>query len=93
MARGEAGPEAARAVEGALARMREHVDWRALAEALGRLAAEERDPAARRAGLALDAVDEQALSLAGRAVADDKARALLEALAEAAGGGEASGGE
>ncbi len=91
MARGEAGPEAARAVEGALARMREHVDWRALAEALGRLAAGERDPAARRAGLALDAVDEQALSLAEQAVVDEEARALLEALAEAAESGEASG--
>jgi hypothetical protein len=71
--------------------MREQADWRALAEALGRLAAGERDPAALRRGLALDAVDEQALSLAERAAVDEEARALLAALARAAAAEEASG--
>ncbi|HXF69903.1 MAG TPA: tetratricopeptide repeat protein [Thermoflexus sp.] len=84
VARGEADPEVAQAVEGALAQMREHLDWRALAEALGRLLAGEREPAALRQGLALDAVDEQALLLVERAVADERALALLVALARAA---------
>ncbi len=56
----------------------------------GAAGARERDPRRVRAGLALDAVDEQALSLAEQAVVDEEA-ALLEALAEAAESGEASG--
>ncbi|MBC7227698.1 MAG: hypothetical protein H5T61_10765 [Thermoflexales bacterium] len=88
LARGEAGPEVAQAVEGALAGMRRQEEWSALAEALGRLAAGERDPQALRRGLALDAVDEQVLALAERAVADEQALALLVALVRAAGGAD-----
>jgi len=81
VAQGAAGPEVAGAVEGALAGMRQREEWRALAEALGRLLTGERDPLALRRGLALDAVDEQALALAERAAAGDKdALALLAAL-------------
>ncbi|MBC7227401.1 MAG: hypothetical protein H5T61_09215 [Thermoflexales bacterium] len=69
------------AVEGALVELREREEWRALAEALGRLAAGERDPQALRRGLALDAVDEQALALAERAVTDVQALEMLAALA------------
>ncbi|MCX7855524.1 MAG: hypothetical protein N2556_06080, partial [Anaerolineae bacterium] len=81
-----ADPEVARRVGEALARMRERAEWRALAEALERLAAGEREPEALRRGLALDEVDEQALALAEQALKDEQVRALLAALAEAATG-------
>jgi tetratricopeptide (TPR) repeat protein len=81
MAQGAAGPEVAGAVEEALAGMRQQEEWRALAEALGRLLAGERDPQALRRGLALDEVDERALALAEGAVAgDERALVLLAAL-------------
>jgi hypothetical protein len=88
IARGAAGPEAAQEVEEALAAMRRQEEWRALAAALGRLLAGERDPQALRRGLALDAIDEQALTLVEWAVADEEAWALLGRLAEEAGGAE-----
>jgi hypothetical protein len=62
--------------------------WQGLAEALGRLLTGERDPQALRRGLALDAIDEQALALAEGAVADEEMRALLGRLASEAGGAE-----
>ena len=81
MAQGAAGPEVAGAVEEALAGMRQQEERRALAEALGRLLAGERDPQALRRGLALDEVDERALALAEGAVAgDERALVLLAAL-------------
>ncbi|MDW7990985.1 MAG: hypothetical protein RMK65_02360 [Anaerolineae bacterium] len=96
LARGEVGPEVARLVESALAQMGEHAERRALMEALKRLAAGERNPQALRQGLALDEVDEQALSLAERVVMDERAQALLAAMMhalvaalESAGGGAA----
>jgi len=52
--------------------MRRQEEWRALAEALGRLLAGEGDPQALRRGLALDEVDEGALALAEGAVAGDE---------------------
>ena len=61
-----------------------------LAEALRRLRAGERDPQALRRGLALDAIDEQALTLVEGAVADGELWALLERLAEEARGAESS---
>jgi|GEM_PF-1795019 len=88
VARGLAGPEEASAVEEALAAMRQQEDRRALAEALGRLLAGERDPQALRRGLALDAIDEQALALVEGAVADEEVWALLQGLASEAGGAE-----
>jgi len=59
-----------------------------LAEALGRLLAGERDSQTLRRGLALDAIDEQALTLVEGAVADAERWALLERLAEEARGAE-----
>ncbi len=87
-ARGAAGPKEVQVVKEALATMRRNPDWRALAEALGRLLAGERDPQGLRQGLALDALDEQALWLAERAVTDREMWALLERLAEEALGTE-----
>ena len=84
VARGLAGPEEASAVEEALAAMRQQADGRALAEALRRLRAGERDPQALRRGLALDAIDEQALTLVEGAVADEEVWALLERLGKEA---------
>ena len=84
VARGRAGGEEARAVEAALAGLRAQADWRALAEALARLLAGTRDPVALRRDLPLDAVDEQALALAERAVSEDATLALLLAMAKAA---------
>jgi len=71
-------------VEEALAGMRQREEWRALAEALGRLLTGERDPQALRRGLALDAIDEQALALVEGAVADEEVWALLERLGKEA---------
>jgi tetratricopeptide (TPR) repeat protein len=85
MARGLAEPEVTQEVKGALAAMRQQEDWQGLAEALGRLLTGERDPQALRRGLALDAIDEQALALAEEAVADEEMWALLERLASEAG--------
>ncbi|MDT7884694.1 MAG: tetratricopeptide repeat protein, partial [Thermoflexus sp.] len=86
MARGLAEPEVTQEVKGALAAMRQQEDWQGLAEALGRLLTGERDPQALRRGLALDAIDEQALALAEGAVADEEMWALLGRLASEAGG-------
>jgi tetratricopeptide (TPR) repeat protein len=86
MARGLAEPETSQRVEEDLATMRQQENWQGLAEALGRLLTGERDPQALRRGLALDAIDEQALALAEGAVADEEMWALLERLASEAGG-------
>jgi tetratricopeptide (TPR) repeat protein len=86
VARGLAEPETSQRVEEVLAEMRQQEDWQGLAEALGRLLTGERDPQALRRGLALDAIDEQALALAEGAVADEEMWALLERLASEAGG-------
>jgi tetratricopeptide (TPR) repeat protein len=86
MARGLAEPETSQRVEEDLAEMRQQEDWQGLAEALGRLLTGERDPQALRRGLALDAIDEQALALAEGAVADEEMWALLGRLALEAGG-------
>jgi hypothetical protein len=88
VARGLAEPETSQRVEEVLAAMRQQEDWQGLAEALGRLLTGERDPQALRRGLALDAIDEQALALAEGAVADEEMRALLGRLASEAGGAE-----
>jgi hypothetical protein len=88
VARGAAGPEADREIQEALAALRRQEEWQALAAALGRLLAGERDPQALRRGLALDAIDEQALTLVEWAVADEEVWALLGKLAEGAGGAE-----
>jgi tetratricopeptide (TPR) repeat protein len=88
MARGLAEPETSQRVEEDLAAMRQQEDWQGLAEALGRLLTGERDPQALRRGLALDAIDEQALALAEGAVADEEMWALLGRLASEAGGAE-----
>jgi tetratricopeptide (TPR) repeat protein len=88
VARGLAEPETSQRVEEVLAAMRQQEDWQGLAEALGRLLTGERDPQALRRGLALDAIDEQALALAEGAVADEEMWALLERLASEAGGAE-----
>jgi len=86
VARGLAEPETSQRVEEDLAEMRQQEDWQGLAEALGRLLTGERDPQALRRGLALDAIDEQALALAEGAVADEEMWALLGRLASEAGG-------
>jgi tetratricopeptide (TPR) repeat protein len=88
VARGLAEPETSQRVKEDLAEMRQQEDWQGLAEALGRLLTGERDPQALRRGLALDAIDEQALALAEGAVADEEMRALLGRLASEAGGAE-----
>ncbi|WP_322794799.1 tetratricopeptide repeat protein [Thermoflexus sp.] len=88
MARGLAEPETSQRVEEDLAEMRQQEDWQGLAEALERLLTGERDPQALRRGLALDAIDEQALALAEGAVADEEMWALLGRLASEAGGAE-----
>ena len=88
VARGEAGPQADREMEEALAAMGRQEEWQALAAALGRLLAGERDPQALRRELALDAIAEQALTLVEWALADEEVWALLGKLAEEAGGAE-----
>jgi hypothetical protein len=88
VARGLAEPETSQRVEEDLAAMRQQEDRQGLAEALRRLLTGERDPQALRRGLALDAIDEQALALAEGAVADEEMRALLGRLASEAGGAE-----
>lgn len=75
-------------VKGTLVEMRERGERPALAEALERLIKGERDSAALRQSLALDCVDEEALSLVERAIADDEALILLVALAGVATGAD-----
>ncbi|MEJ5241467.1 MAG: tetratricopeptide repeat protein, partial [Anaerolineales bacterium] len=82
--RGDAGDEVKAQVQGALGAMKVHEDWRALATALERLLAGERDPQALTAGLEMDEVDQQALALTLAVVESDEGLQALVALAQAA---------
>lgn len=82
-ARGDLRGEAIRSVQEALAAMAQTRDWAALAGALKRILAGERDPQALAQGL--DPIDLQALALVLAALEDERGWEALRRLAAAAG--------
>jgi len=85
--RGEGDERLSAQVQGALKQMQQTEDWQALATALLRLLAGERDPQALTADLNLDEVDTQALSLTLAALSSEEGLQALAALAATAGEG------